>query len=416
MSGFDYQKYGVLYADDDSSALKRFKDEFGSRFRVLTADTAESAMEQLTRDRVGIGLVLCGRSLADAHNFPFLTQVRKHNPKILRLPVTAPTEPPISLEALQNNNFYQSIQKPWVLPQVEVTLLRAMEYFLMQLDHDRLLEEKSAVLHRLLVLDRVVRLGVLATDLSHHLRHVMPAVQSFMDVASPRLEASSETLSELRQPEAWKNHAERSRVQMLALQHTLNDMGDSAKAFLPVFNDQVQPHSCFAKAAEHFKTRLAEQGIQAVNNIPKNLPSLKSDAVLLDRMMDSLFEEALSCLPPGSEIRMDGVKESDQLIRLQVSCGSHSLRLDRFKWVFDPFETLDPGGVKPGLHLMAAFLVIYHHGGVVHSALEAGKGSVLRFHLPIDPDKMMVTEGERNFLNKMLFSESLWEEFLGHND
>jgi two-component system sensor histidine kinase KdpD len=190
-------------------------------------------------------------------------------------------------------------------------------------------------------------------------------------------------------------------------------MGDSARPFLPTFNDQVQPHACFAKASEHFKTRLAEQGIQAVNQIPKNLPTLKSDGVLLDRMMGSLFEEALLTLPPGSTLQMDGVKESDQLIRLQISYGTPGLQLEKLKWIFDPFETLEPSGPKPGLHLMAAFLVVYHHGGVVHSTLEAGKGRVLRFHLPIDPDKMMVTEGERNFLNKMLFSESLWDEFLG---
>jgi K+-sensing histidine kinase KdpD len=132
-------------------------------------------------------------------------------------------------------------------------------------------------------------------------------------------------------------------------------------------------------------------------------------------MMDSLFEEALLSLLPGSEIQMDGVKESDQLIRLQISCRPQGLHLDRLQWVFDPFETLEPNGIKPGLHLMAAFLVIYHHGGVVHSTLEAGKGRVLRFHIPIDPDKMMVTEGERNFLHKLLFSETFWDDFLGHN-
>jgi len=74
MSQFDYQKFGVLYADDDSSALNRFRDEFSSRFRILTAQTTESAFDQLAHDRIGVGLVLCEQTLADSQGVPFLNK------------------------------------------------------------------------------------------------------------------------------------------------------------------------------------------------------------------------------------------------------------------------------------------------------------------------------------------------------
>jgi hypothetical protein len=411
MESSNYKKFAILYADEDRDACARFVEAFSHRFRIVTASTFQEAREVFLEERLGVALALSTRSLVSPEERPFLSFVRQQCPSVLRIELTATASPP-SPEAIEANHLYLCVAKPWEPRALEVTLLRAMEFFHMALDQKRLEEDQRLVLHRLLVADKVLSLGALATDLGHHLRHVMPALQSFMDVASPRFECTTKDLKELSQPARLRQHDEFSQAQRAATKHVLGDLADSARPFLPTFNDQVQPHTCFMKAIERFNARLAEKGLRAANNIPKNLPTLKCDETLLDRMMDSLFEEALLALTPGSTLQMDGVKESNQVVRLQVSCGEPGLEPERLRWVFDPFIPATPGATQPGLHLLAAFLVVYHHGGVVHSTPQAGQGRVLRFHLPVDPDKMMMTEGARNFLNQLLFTGTMWETFL----
>ena len=63
-----------------------------------------------------------------------------------------------------------------------------------------------AVLHRLVVADRVVSLGLLAAGLSHHIRNSLVAVKTFLDLVPSKLEAENLNLSALRQPDFWKEY------------------------------------------------------------------------------------------------------------------------------------------------------------------------------------------------------------------
>lgn len=412
MSGWDYHHYGVLLVDEDVTFLRSLSERLATRFRVRTALSVDSALEILRADDPGVGVLLAGPSLTDHSGKPVLSHARERHPLTLRVLMVPPGAVPPTPDSMLANDLYQWIPRSAESPALEPFLLRALDYYRLQAERRDTRADRALVAHRLLVMDRILSLGILSTDLGQRLRHVMAALRSFMDLAAPRLEAGGDDLLGLLQENAWKTRSDASRRHWSSLHRTLHDVGDCAKPFLPTFNDQTSPHQLLTRACERFKSRLAEKDLQVANEIPKNLPTLKSDEALLDRMMDAFLEEALITFPSGSTLRMDGVKESEQLVRLQWTWEGNAFRPERLGWVFNPFDEPPAGSPRPGLHLLAAFLVVYHHGGVVNCNFQSGIGCSLRMHLPVDPDKLVVTEGERNILSNLLFSDGLWEDFL----
>jgi two-component system probable response regulator PhcQ len=411
---YDYTRYAILYVDDEEKSLKYFRDIFGSKFTILTAENAQKGFEILETHKDRVGIVMSDQRMPGEKGVPFLSRVREFNPKILRILVTAYSDLNTAVESVNTGAVYKYIAKPWDLPLLDATLLRGLEFFIVQAERDRLLEEKLSALHRLMITDRVVSLGVLAAGLSHQLRNAMEAVQSFLGMAPPPLEdAPLADLAKIQYPEAWGRYYDRVRSQMAHIERLLIDLGETALPPLPQFRDQVQPYAALCKEVDRFKARLDQRGLHVVNNIPKNLPSIRADATLFGRMLHSLLEEALVTLLPGGTITMDGVRESEQIIRLQVSSDAGGFQTESLRWIFDPMADLNSEAPGPGLHLLAAFLVAYHHGGVAQCAPEGSKGCVLRFLFPINPDQLLVKDGSRPSLSRMLFSQSLWDKFLG---
>jgi two-component system, probable response regulator PhcQ len=411
---YDYSKYAILYVDDEEKSLKYFRDIFSSKFQVLTAESAEKGFDLLERYKGRVGIVMSDQRMPGEKGVPFLSRIREFNPKILRILVTAYSDLETAIEAVNTGAVYKYITKPWDIPLLDATLLRGLEFFIVQSERDRLLEEKLSALHRMMITDRVVSLGVLAAGLSHQLRNAMEAVQTFLEIAPPHLdEAPLADLAQIQYPEAWRRYYDRVQSQMDRIERILVDLGESAIPPIAQFRDQVQPHAALAKAENRFKARLEERGIHVVNKIPKNLPSIRADASLFDRMLESLLEETLAGMPVGGTLTMDGMKETDQIIRLQASIHPGGIQTESLRWIFDPLEDLKPDGPRSGLYLLAAFLVAYHHGGVVQCVPEGGKGCVLRFLFPLNPDQLIMKDGSRALLSRMFFSENLWDKFLG---
>jgi FixJ family two-component response regulator len=80
--------------------------------------------------------------------------------------------------AVNTGAIYRFVTKPWDPPQLEATLKRGLEFFMVQQERDQLLLEKTAVLQQMMVADRVVSLGLLAAGLSHHIRNSLVAVKN----------------------------------------------------------------------------------------------------------------------------------------------------------------------------------------------------------------------------------------------
>jgi K+-sensing histidine kinase KdpD len=65
-----------------------------------------------------------------------------------------------------------------------------------------------------------------------------------------------------------------------------------------------------------------------------------------------------------------------------------------------------------GIHLMACFFIVHHHGGKIEARSQPGKGTTFTLHLPLQPEPVTISSSDTDFLKKALLNDNLWEKLL----
>src|SRR2546428_1003835 len=184
---YDYKKYAILYVDDEEKSLKYFARAFADQFHIFTAPTAQGGLTLLEEHKDEIGLLMTDQRMPGEKGVWLLEKARQLRPRIIRIRATAYSDMNAAVAAVNTGAIYKYVTKPWDPPQLEATLKRGLEFFIVQRERDQLLREKMSVLHNMMIADRIVSLGLLAAGLSHHIRNSLVAVETFLDFAPSKL-------------------------------------------------------------------------------------------------------------------------------------------------------------------------------------------------------------------------------------
>jgi hypothetical protein len=66
-----------------------------------------------------------------------------------------------------------------------------------------------------------------------------------------------------------------------------------------------------------------------------------------------------------------------------------------------------------GIHLMAAYFIVHHHGGRIDARSQDGQGTTFTLHLPLNPNHAPVpSHAEADLLQKVLLNQTLWEKLI----
>lgn len=137
----EYGRFGVLYVDDEPSSLKSFARHFGRTFRVLTAGNAVDALRVLKQGEGEIGVVVSDLRMPGCDGRWLLERLRQSEPGLVRILVsTFPTgtELAAAQEAANRGEIYTYLPLPWDPSLVEHVLKRALEFFALGRELDRL--------------------------------------------------------------------------------------------------------------------------------------------------------------------------------------------------------------------------------------------------------------------------------------
>src|SRR6516164_1650511 len=249
-NNYDYKKFAVLYVDDEEKSLTNFSRAFGEHFRLLTAPTAQDGLNLLQKHADEIGLLMTDQRMPGETGVWLLERARQFRPRILRLLVTAYADMDAAIAAVNSGAIYKYVSKPWDPPQLEQTLKRGLEFFIVQSERDQLLREKMSVLHNMLIADRIVSLGLLAAGLSHHIRNSLVAVKTFLDLAPAKMEEENIDLNGLRNPDFWKEYYQNVQNQISRINNMLKDLWTASEKPAFEFVDRVQLRSVISETLE----------------------------------------------------------------------------------------------------------------------------------------------------------------------
>lgn len=410
---YDYKKFAILYVDDEEMSLTAFTRAFGDRFRILTAPTAVEGLQILEQHQDEIGLLMTDQRMPAEKGVWLLERARRLRPRIIRVLVTAYSDMEAAIAAVNSGAIYKYITKPWDPPLLEETLKHGLEFFMVQAERDKLLQEKMSVLRNMLIADRIVSLGLLAAGLSHHIRNSLVAVKTFLDLAPVKMNEEKTDLNSLRNPDFWKDYHQNVQTQIEKINALLKDLWVASENSSAPFADEVFLHEVIAAAIKSLEDQFAARRIEIQNHVPSTLPPLRVDKRKFQRLFELLLKEELAMLPAGTRIKLaaEMVDKQKQEILVEIGDNGPGLPQDALRAVFDPFATQGRVASEYGIHLMACFFIIHHHGGKMEARSLPGFGTTFLLRLPLQPERS-APAGEDEFLKKALLNQELWDKLL----
>jgi two-component system, probable response regulator PhcQ len=414
---YDYKRFAVLYVDDEEMSLKYFTRAYQDQFRIFTATNAQDGLKLLEEHKDDIGLLMTDQKMPGEKGVWLLEKARQLRPRIIRVLATAYADMDAAIAAVNTGAIYKYVTKPWDPAQLENTLKRGLEFFMVQRERDQLLKEKMSVLHNMMIADRIVSLGLLAAGLSHHIRNSLVAVKTFLDLAPAKMEEEKMDLEGLRNPDFWKEYYQNVQGQIEKINNMLKDLWTASEKPAFTFGDQVQVHKVVDEVFVRLKDGFAAKQIEVENQIPASLPVLNVDGPKFYRLFELLLKDEIASLPPGSRVTVsatlfNGARADKQEIQVQVSDNGPGLPKEALRLVFDPFVVRSDSPMEYGIHLMACYFIVHHHGGRIDARSEAGQGTTFTLRLPINPSLALPVQDEGEFLQKVLLSETLWEKLI----
>jgi two-component system probable response regulator PhcQ len=333
MTGPDYKRFALLFVDDEDQARKYFRLAFEKDFQVLTASNVDEAWNLIQARRPEVGLLVTDQRMPHQAGTELLGRVRRAHPEIVRILTTAYADLDSTIEAVNSGAIFKYIVKPWDVRELRVTLLRAMEYFMLRRERDLLLREKLSTLEQLLIADRVRSLAILAQGLSSQVRNTMTALLAYValakDEARPPLRgilAERHLGDRGRQPPPLAHHAERGRGDPRAAPR-VRRRGAAGRARALGLRRGSGPHR--ARRLLRFAAAGAATGHDAVQVIARHTTQVwGADSVLVE------------------------------IVCRGFSWGDHSLGS-----LFMPVSLTD--GEEDSPDFLAAFFAAHHHGGTI---------------------------------------------------
>jgi signal transduction histidine kinase/ActR/RegA family two-component response regulator len=139
----DHAEFPVLYVDDEPENLRVFELGMRRRFSVLTAGSAEEGL-RLVREQP-VALVLSDHRMPGMSGVEFLSQVRRLDPRTIRILVTAYGDVSTLTDAINDGSIYRYVPKPWNPEEMRLTVQRGIEVYALDRERDELVRELSTL-------------------------------------------------------------------------------------------------------------------------------------------------------------------------------------------------------------------------------------------------------------------------------
>lgn len=140
-------------------------------------------------------------------------------------------------------------------------------------------------------------------------------------------------------------------------------------------------------------------------DVPHDLPLLSFDAMLMERVLWNLLENAVKYTPAGSVITISA-RIKDPYMEVTVSDNGPGLPVGQEEAVFEKFTRGERESVTPGVGLGLAICraIIEAHRGDIHATRAPEGGAAIVFILPLGTPPAMpeADEHEEPLLNQML--------------
>jgi CheY-like chemotaxis protein len=204
---YDYQRYAILFVDDEANTRKYFKRLFGEKFRILEAEDGVQALEVFRRHANEIGIIVTDQRMPNETGVGFLSKIAGDYPDIIKILSTAYSDIDAAIGSVNQGGIFRYLTKPWDIPQMEVTLRRAMEFFTVKRERDALLGAKMQAMGNVLLSSRLAAFALAPVCAGIECKRAAEAVASFVKTSVAGRKSKADDDTDLRSPDWSRLHA-----------------------------------------------------------------------------------------------------------------------------------------------------------------------------------------------------------------
>lgn len=132
------EKFRVLYIDDEEDNLVVFKSAFRRHYDVVTANSANQALEILQDQEVQ--MVITDQRMPGMTGIELLKSL-PDEPEMMRIILTGYSDIEAVIEAINLGKVYRYITKPWDKTELKVTIDKALETLGLKVYNKELVEQ-----------------------------------------------------------------------------------------------------------------------------------------------------------------------------------------------------------------------------------------------------------------------------------
>jgi signal transduction histidine kinase len=220
-------------------------------------------------------------------------------------------------------------------------------------------------------------LGIAAHDLRSPLSVIQTTIDLLLGPDAHLYESENRSLLE-----AVGNQARH----MLVLINDLLDYSEIEAGKLPLSYETIDVHSFLQSVIVDLDRTAASKNTEVLYEV-SSMDKLLADKHRLRQVLENLISNAIKFSPPGSQIRVDVIREENQW-RFNVRDQGPGIKPEEREMLFTPFARLSArptaGEKSTGLGLAISRWVIEAHRGGIGVDSEPGKGSNFWFTIPDD--------------------------------
>jgi CheY-like chemotaxis protein len=204
---YDYQRYAILFVDDEANTRKYFRRLFSEKFRILEAEDGVQALKVFRENANEIGIIVTDQRMPNETGVGFLSKIAGDYPDVIKILSTAYSDIDAAIGSVNQGGIFRYMTKPWDIPQLEVTLRRAMEFFTVKRERDALLGAKMQAMGNVLLSSRLSAFALAPVCARISCGRAAEAVAAFVQTGVAGRRNGSDGDSDLRSPDWARLHA-----------------------------------------------------------------------------------------------------------------------------------------------------------------------------------------------------------------
>lgn len=232
----------------------------------------------------------------------------------------------------------------------------------------RLQEAQAEVLRT----ERLAALGQLTAGLAHELRNPLGTMKTSAELLSRKV--------------SQENEIAREMAGFIATEV------DRTNSLITRFLDFARPQhlkledaditAMLDQAITRFEREQKDTGtnVTIFKNYSPDVPPVRFDAQLMERVISNLLTNAAQASPPGGVVTVKTLSDENEVEISVIDRGS-GIDPKNLENIFNPFFTTKPEGIGFGLAIVSK--IVNEHGGRITVASTPGEGSVFRIFLPV---------------------------------